>query len=99
MIIRSMGMTIWWKYIKYYYIQCLHNNEGDVFWSSSSLNICTKNSMILADIDYEEVERRMKESFMGTRKEVDDNYWLHEERKDYISEKITEYPVLLINKK
>ena len=55
--------------------------------------------MILADIDYEEVERRMKESFMGTRKEVDDNYWLHEERKDYISEKITEYPVLLINKK
>jgi hypothetical protein len=55
--------------------------------------------MILAGIDYEEVEKRMNDSFMGPRKDVDDNYWLHEERKDYISEKISSYPVLLINKK
>jgi hypothetical protein len=52
-IIRSMGIQLWWSYIKYFYVQCLRNNEGDVFWSSSSLDVCTKNSMILADINYE----------------------------------------------
>ncbi len=26
MIIRDMGMDKWWQYIKYYYVQCLHNS-------------------------------------------------------------------------
>jgi hypothetical protein len=55
-----MGMDIWWRYIKYFYVQCLINNEGDVFWSSKSLDVCTKNSMILAEIKYEDVEKRIK---------------------------------------
>ena len=38
-------------------------------------------------------------SFMGSRPEVDGNLLLEEERQDYISEKITNYPIVLINGK
>ncbi len=48
-----MGLSRWWKYIKYYYVQCLHNTEGDVFRSAKALSTCTKNSMMLAEIDYD----------------------------------------------
>ncbi len=32
--------------------------------------------MLLAGIDYDEVERQVGLSFLGERKEVDDNLWL-----------------------
>ncbi len=71
-----MNISLWWAYIKFYYVQCLHQSKEDVFMSSQVLSVCSRNSMILANIDYAEIDRRMYDSFLGNRKEVDDNLLL-----------------------
>jgi hypothetical protein len=83
-VIRQMGLQMWWQYIKYYYVQCLHNTQGDVMLQNKALQTCSKNSMMLAGIDPVNVAQMMNQSFAGSRKEVDDNVLLREERQDFI---------------
>jgi hypothetical protein len=44
--------------------------------SSNALSMCSQNSMILSGIDPTTVRTEFNNSFVGNRKEVDDNIYL-----------------------
>ncbi len=71
----------------------------DIFLDNTKLSACIENSMIMAGINTGQLKAEYNNSFLGTRKEVDDNTYLLEERQLYIREQLTSHPTVLINKK
>ena len=53
----------------------------------------------MAGIDTYALMKEYNRSFLGGRKEVDDNTYLLEERQHYIREQIESHPIVLINKR
>lgn len=53
----------------------------------------------MAGVNETWLNKEINSSFLGKRKEVDDNAYLLEERQQYIREKISTHPTILINKK
>lgn len=70
----------------------------DLFTDASQLQHCHQNSLIMAGIKEAALIEQYNASFLGTRKEVDDNTYLLEERQLYIREQISSHPVVLLNK-
>ena len=99
LIIWKMDITRqkWWSYIEQFHNNCLRNHE-DLFTDASQLQHCHQNSLIMAGIKEAALIEQYNASFLGTRKEVDDNTYLLEERQLYIREQISSHPVVLINK-
>lgn len=40
----------WWKYVSYFYTNCL-SSQNDIFLNSKKLDYCVENSLIMAGID------------------------------------------------
>lgn len=55
--------------------------------------------MVRNGIDLQAYQQQYNKSFVGSRKEADDNTYLLEERQLFVKEQITSHPIGLINKK
>lgn len=61
-------------------------------WSGNTSDLCSEAIMRSIGIDADHIQRLYMGSFFGERPEVDDNYYLLEERQAYIYEKIITHP-------
>jgi hypothetical protein len=97
-ILWNLDPNQWWKYIEHFHANCLQGTS-DVFLNSSKLQHCSDNALVMAGINMGQLNAEYNNSFLGGRKEVDDNTYLLEERQLFIREQVNTHPVVLVNKK
>lgn len=93
-----MDQHQWWKYTKFFYDNCLKDKTG-IFLNSTQLQHCSENALIMAGIKSNQLMLEYNNSFLGSRKEVDDNTYLLEQRQLFIREQVKTHPSVLVNKK
>ena len=100
-IIWDLSNSLWWDYIDQFYHNCVRN-VPDAFFDTSKIQRCSENSLIMAGFN-EDLRQQLKNelngSFSGSRKEVDNNIYLSEERQAFLREQINSHPTILVNKK
>lgn len=67
--------------------------------NSTQLYFCSESALLKSGIDTQAYQQQYNKSFLGNRKDADDNTYLLEERQHYIKEQISSHPTALINKK
>lgn len=55
-IIWDLDHNKWWKYVSYFYSNCL-TSQADIFLNTKKLDNCVENSLIMAGIDSLEVNK------------------------------------------